>query len=150
MAWYVSHFSYVSTETRHRDNVLNPRERKVVLIVDDSVTALAFLRRVLTEQEFAVLEAANGMDALSILSTDQRIELVLTDLYMPALDGISLLRKIRSAPTRRLVPVIVQTCEAQGSVIDIGKEAGATAWLTKPISEQRLLLVIQRTLAHRA
>jgi two-component system chemotaxis response regulator CheY len=129
--------------------VLDPKERRVILIVDDSVTALAFLRRVLTEQEFAVLEAADGMDALSILSTDQKIELVLTDLYMPTLDGISLVRKIRNDPVRRLVPVIVQTCESQGSVIAIGKEAGATGWLTKPISEQRLRLIIRRLLSHR-
>lgn len=130
--------------------MLNPKEKRVVLIIDDSATALAFLRRVLTEQEFAVLEAVDGMDALSILSSDQKIELVLTDLYMPVLDGISLVRKIRTDPTRRLVPVIVQTCEAQGSVIAIGKEAGATGWLTKPISEQRLMLIIRRLLAHRS
>jgi len=122
----------------------------VVLIVDDSATALAFLRRILTEQECAVLEAADGMNALSILSTDQKIELVLTDLYMPELDGISLLRKIRQDPVRRLVPVIVQTCEAQSSIIAIGKEAGATGWLTKPISEQRLILVIRRLLDHKS
>lgn len=120
----------------------------MVLIVDDSVTALAFLRTVLTEQEFAVVEAADGMDALSILSTDQKVELVLTDLYMPVLDGIALVRKIREDPKHRLVPIIVQTCEAQGSVIALGKEAGATGWLTKPISRQRLMLIVQRLLAH--
>lgn len=138
----------MSTETRNLGNVLSTKERRVVLIVDDSVTALAFLRTVLTEQEFAVVEAADGMDALSILSTDQKVELVLTDLYMPVLDGIALVRKIREDPKHRLVPIIVQTCEAQGSVIALGKEAGATGWLTKPISRQRLMLIVQRLLAH--
>jgi two-component system, chemotaxis family, chemotaxis protein CheY len=126
--------------------MLNQQERRVVLVVDDSATMGAILRKTLTEQEFVVLEATDGLHALAVLSTDQRIDLVLTDLNMPAVDGISLVRKIRKDAVRSLVPVIIQTSEAQGSFIAIGKEAGATGWLTKPVSEQKLLLAIRRLL----
>lgn len=129
---------------------MSQRETRVVLIADDSVTVRAFLRGVLTEQGFAVLEAVDGVSALAALSANQKIDLVLTDLNMPGLDGISLVRKIRSHPVHSQVPVIVQTSEAQGSVIAIGKEAVATGWLTKPINEQRLLLIVQRLVGPRS
>lgn len=130
--------------------MLNQQEQRVVLVVDDSATMRAILRKTLTEQGFGVLEATDGLNALSVLSTDQRIDLVLTDLNMPAVDGISLVRKIRKDAVRSLVPVIIQTSEAQGSVIAIGKEAGATGWLTKPVSEQKLLVAIRRLLPRRS
>jgi two-component system chemotaxis response regulator CheY len=130
--------------------MLNQQERRVVLVVDDSATMRAVLRRFLTEQGLLVLEATDGLHALSVLSTDQRVDLVLTDLNMPAVDGISLVRKIRKDAVRGRLPVIIQTSEAQGSVIAIGKEAGATGWLTKPVSEEKLLLAIRRLLPRRA
>lgn len=126
--------------------MLNPRQARTILVVDDSATMRAGMCTVLSREGFQVVEALDGMEALSVLSGRTDIALVLTDLNMPVIDGIALLRKIRGDPERSLLPVIIQSSEAQGTLIALGKQAGATAWLVKPYSEEKLLLTVRRLL----
>jgi two-component system, chemotaxis family, chemotaxis protein CheY len=120
-----------------------------ILIVDDSMAMRMSMNDVLSRNGFTVLEATDGENALEILATERDVALVLTDLNMPRLDGIGLLRSIRSERRYLALPVIMQTTEAQSSVITMARQAGATGWLIKPYGEEDLLRAVHRLLGGR-
>jgi len=94
---------------------------------------------------YEVLEAVDGEDALNKARISP-VNLVLTDLYMAKMDGITLIRELRKLPTYRFVPMLTLTTESSPERKAEGKAAGATGWLVKPFHPDRLLATIEKVL----
>ena len=117
---------------------------KKVLVVDDSAAIRQSITYVLQQGGYDVVEAKDGMDGLAVLQGMSTPDLIITDVNMPNLDGISLIRKVREIPKYKFTPIIVLTTESQGSKMNEGKEAGATGWIVKPFSAEKLLGVVKK------
>jgi two-component system chemotaxis response regulator CheY len=117
---------------------------KVILTVDDSSSVRQMVKFTLADAGYTVIEAVDGNDALAKLA--QPVNLVITDLNMPNLDGIGLIRRVRALPACKGVPIIMLTTESQESRKLEGKAAGATGWIVKPFATQQLLAVVKRVL----
>ena len=114
---------------------------KSVLIVDDSQSMRQMVVFTMREAGFTILEGADGQQALDRLGT-QKVDLVITDLNMPVMDGISLIRQIRMQPANKFTPILMLTTESQDAKKQEGKAAGATGWIVKPFDPQQLLQVV--------
>ena len=117
---------------------------KKVLVVDDSAAIRQSITYVLQQGGYEVVEAKDGMDGLTALSGMDVADLIITDVNMPNLDGIGFIRKVRELPKNKFTPIIVLTTESQGSKMTEGKEAGATGWIVKPFSAEKLLGVVKK------
>jgi two-component system chemotaxis response regulator CheY len=118
---------------------------RTILIVDDSTSIRQIVAFTLKQAGFAVLEGSNGQEGLAQLDT-QRVDLIVTDLNMPVMDGITFVKNVRSRPNTKGVPVLMLTTESQDSKKKEGKAAGATGWLVKPFHPEKLLQTIARVL----
>lgn len=118
-------------------------DRKI-LIVDDSQSVRMIMRTALSGDGYEVIEAENGIDALDKLDSD--VNLIVTDLFMPKMDGISLIRFVRELPDHRFTPIIMLTTESQASRKQEGKAAGATAWIVKPFEVVGFLETVRKIL----
>ena len=118
---------------------------KRILTVDDSASILQVEKLVLGGAGYEVVQAVDGQDALVKLNGTP-VHLVLTDLNMPRLDGVDLIRAIRANPTHRLVPVIMITTESKDARKQEGKAAGATGWIVKPFTPEQLLAVVKKVI----
>ncbi len=115
-----------------------------VLVVEDSFTVRELQRSILEAAGYSVATARDGRDALSVLSRDPGVGLVVTDLEMPELDGIGLVRAIRADPARSALPVIIVTSHGSEEERRRGIEAGADAYMTKrSFSQQALLSTVE-------
>ncbi len=117
---------------------------KKVLVVDDSIAIRQSITYVLQQGGYEVVEAKDGLDALSVLKNMASPDLIITDVNMPNLDGLSFIRKVREDVKYKFTPIIVLTTESQGSKMNEGKEAGATGWIVKPFSAEKLLGVVRK------
>ncbi|MGD1093838.1 MAG: response regulator [Bryobacteraceae bacterium] len=115
---------------------------KVILTVDDSASVRQMVSFTLTDAGYTVIEAVDGKDALTKLTAS--VNLVITDLNMPNLDGIGLIRNVRANAACKGVPIIMLTTESQESKKQEGKAAGATGWIVKPFTKQQMLAVVKR------
>ena len=119
-----------------------------ILIVDDSRTMRAMVRVALEESRHQVVEAADGHAALAVLA-EAPADLVITDINMPEMDGLSLVRKLRADGRHRGTPILILTTETSNAVKQTGREAGATGWIIKPFHPEQLrqavLHVLQQT-----
>jgi two-component system chemotaxis response regulator CheY len=115
---------------------------KVVLTVDDSASVRQMVKFTLSDAGYAVIEAVDGKDALAKLNSS--VNLVITDLNMPNLDGIGLIRNVRANPAYKGLPIVMLTTESQESRKQDGKAAGATGWIVKPFTKQQMLAVVKR------
>lgn len=131
-------------------NTLPAEDKKKILIVDDSAAMRFSMREVLTRHGCTVLEAEDGMAALEILAREPNVGLVVTDLYMPRLDGLGLLRSLRCDHKYAALPVIIQTTEAQTSAATKARQSGATAWLIKPVDGLALMRAVDYLLKDRS
>jgi two-component system, chemotaxis family, chemotaxis protein CheY len=111
---------------------------KKILIVDDSSSVRTVARMALREKGYEVLEAANGQEALAKLDAE-RCNLIISDVNMPIMDGITLLKEIKRHPNYKFTPVIMLTTEAGEDKKQEGRAAGAKAWITKPFQPQSLI-----------
>lgn len=118
---------------------------KTALIVDDSQIMRQMVAFTLREAQFEVIEAQNGQDALGKLE-GTRPDIIITDLNMPVMDGITFIRQARERPATRYVPILLLTTESQGEKKAQGKAAGATGWIVKPFDPPKLLSVIAKVL----
>jgi two-component system chemotaxis response regulator CheY len=100
---------------------------------------------VLQSAGYQVIEAVDGNDALAKL-TGKEVDLVLTDINMPEMDGIEFTRQLRSIPAYKFIPVIMLTTESQPEKKQQGKAAGATGWIVKPFNQDQLLAVIKKVM----
>lgn len=114
------------------------------MTVDDSSSIRQLVRFTLAEAGYEVMEAVDGQDALAKLTVP--VHLVVTDLNMPNLDGIGLIRGIRANPAYKGIPILMLTTESQDAKKQEGRAAGATGWIVKPFNPQQLLAVIRKVL----
>jgi len=116
---------------------------KTILSVDDSASALQMVKLTLTSAGYQVVQAVNGADGLAKARAGN-VDMVLTDVNMPKMDGITLVRELRRLDSYKYVPVLVLTTEAGQDEKMAGKQAGATGWLVKPLDPEKLLATIAR------
>ena len=117
---------------------------KTIMTVDDSPSMRQVISFTLRSAGYEVIEAIDGNDALARLKGP--IHLVITDLNMPKMGGMELIRNLRGIPAYKFTPIIVLTTESQDSKKQAGRAAGATGWIVKPFTPQELLAVTKRVL----
>jgi two-component system chemotaxis response regulator CheY len=118
---------------------------KTIMTVDDSPSIRQMVRFTLSEAGYAVVEATDGVDALTKMR-DQPVHMVLADLNMPRMDGITLIKEVRAMPQYKFIPLIMLTTESQADKKQAGKAAGATGWIVKPFRPEQLLTVVKKVL----
>jgi two-component system chemotaxis response regulator CheY len=120
---------------------------KLILFVDDSPTMRSSVSFCLQNAGYRVAEAEDGQDGLDKLESMQKkgesVSLIITDINMPQMDGITFILKVKESEFR-FVPIIVLTTEAEKSVIEKGRAAGASGWLLKPFQPEQLLWAIKK------
>ena len=120
---------------------------KFVLVIDDSESVRELVALTIESAGYKVLKAIDGQDALRFFN-DYDINLVLTDLHMPNVDGIQLTKDIRNLNSHRTTPIIVITTELSALKKEEAKLAGATAWIIKPFNQQKLLDIVKRIIGN--
>ncbi len=113
-----------------------------ILIVDDSVSMRQMITIILTGAGHEVVEAVDGIDGVSKLNDE--FDAVVTDYNMPNMGGIEFIRSVRGGTKNRSVPILMLTTESEASKKAEGREAGATAWITKPFSKDSLLTTLEK------
>lgn len=119
---------------------------KTVLIVDDSPTMRQMVAFTLTNAGFKVVEAEHGVDAVSKVAGGAKMDLVVTDLNMPEMDGITLIKELRKMATFKFTPILMLTTESAEDKKKAGKEAGATGWIVKPFNPDLMLKIIAKVM----
>jgi len=116
-----------------------------ILTVDDSASLRMAIRIALTGAGYAVTEAVDGADGLA-KATGTRFDLIVTDLNMPNMDGLAMIRALRQQPAQAGVPIIFLSTESDAEMKAQAKAAGATGWLVKPFQPDQLIRVAQKVL----
>jgi len=117
---------------------------KTILIVDDSATMTLSVRASLEMNGFSVSSAGDGVQALALLKSGLKPDLIITDVNMPNMGGLELIRNVKALPGFRFTPILTLTTESHASKRDEGKKLGATGWLVKPISGPDLIKVVKQ------
>jgi len=118
---------------------------KTIITVDDSASVRQMVAFTLKGAGYTVIEAGDGKDALAKL-TGNKADMVITDLNMPNMNGIELIKALRANPSYKFVPIVLLTTESQDTKKQEGKAAGATGWIVKPFKPEQLLSVVKKVL----
>ncbi|MBI5826640.1 MAG: response regulator [Deltaproteobacteria bacterium] len=116
---------------------------KTVMVIDDSASIRQVVKFTLSTAGYGVIEACDGKDALNKL-IGQRINLIVCDVNMPNMDGISFLKNLKSLPSHKFTPVIMLTTESQEAKKQEGRLAGARAWVVKPFKPEQMLEAVSK------
>jgi two-component system, chemotaxis family, chemotaxis protein CheY len=116
---------------------------KTALVVDDSTSMRQMVTFTLQSSGFDTIEGVNGADALA-KSDAQPIDIVITDLNMPEMDGITLIKQLRAKPAFQYTPILLLTTESQDAKKQEGKAAGATGWMVKPFNPDQLMAIVKK------
>ena len=116
-----------------------------ILVVENEVSNRLLIERVLSTRGYRCISASNGMEALNILDTEQ-VDLILTDLSMPVLDGYRATQLIRARPNMEHVPIVAVTAYALNDESEAAMQIGCNEYLTKPFKPRQLLEVVDRLL----
>ena len=116
---------------------------KKILIIDDSGSMRQMVHFTLEEEGYEVVEAVDGKDGADKLD-DVNPDLIITDINMPNMNGIELIKAVRRTDSHKTTPIIVLTTESEQSKQDAGKRAGATAWLVKPFTPEQLTDTVKK------
>lgn len=119
---------------------------KTILVVDDSLTMTMSVKSNLQMGGFVVQTAPDGVQALAKLKAGLKPDLIITDINMPNMGGLELIKQIKAMSGFRFIPILTLTTESDSTKRDEGKRMGATGWLVKPISGQDLLKVVKQVL----
>lgn len=114
-----------------------------VLTVDDSRTILAMLHHTLSGAGFEVIQAEDGQKGLDALN-GQEVDVVITDINMPVMDGIDFIKNVRASGNYQSLPILILTTETSQEKRDLGRSAGGTGWIVKPFDPEKLISVIRR------
>lgn len=114
-----------------------------VLTVDDSNVMRALLRKALGDEGFDVVQAVDGIDALEWLEQNE-VDVVITDINMPRLDGFGLIEKLRAGQRHRDRPILVLSTESSDEKKARARAAGATGWIVKPFDAAKLASAVRR------
>lgn len=118
---------------------------KKILAVDDSASMRQMVGFTLKTAGFDVTEASNGDEALQVAQQGQ-YDLVISDVNMPVMDGITLIRNLRDLPAYKFTPLLMLTTESGGDRKQEGRAAGATGWIVKPFNPDQLLATVRKVL----
>ena len=116
---------------------------KTIMIVDDSASLRQVVGISLRGAGYDVIEGCDGVDALKKL-TGQKVHLIISDVNMPNMDGISLVKAVKQMPAYKFTPIVMLTTESQEEKKRQGQEAGAKAWVVKPFKPEQLIGVVQK------
>jgi two-component system chemotaxis response regulator CheY len=117
-----------------------------ILTVDDSASIRQAIKIALSGEGYGVTEAVNGAEGLDKAGAG-RFDLIITDLNMPVMDGLTMIRELRKRPAQAGVPILFLTTESDAEIKQQAKAAGATGWLTKPFDPEQLLRIVKKVLA---
>jgi len=116
---------------------------KTILTIDDSSSIRQMVSLTLASAGYAVIEAVDGSDGYD-KATSAPIDAILTDLNMPVMNGLDFVRKYRTHPSSRGIPIVFLTTESDESFKQQAKAAGATGWIVKPFRQDQLLAVVKK------
>jgi two-component system chemotaxis response regulator CheY len=117
---------------------------KTIMIVDDSASLRAVVAASLRQAGYDVLEGHDGKDALTKLQTAGKVHLIVTDLNMPNLDGLGLVKELKQHANHKFTPIIMLTTEGQEDKKKAGQAAGVKAWVVKPFQPDQLLAAVAK------
>ncbi len=118
---------------------------KRIITVDDAASVRQLVSFTLNKEGYDVIEACDGKDAVAKLANTQ-VDMVVTDLNMPEMNGIELIKHLRADARFRFIPIIMLTTESQAGTKQEGKAAGATGWIVKPFQPEQLINVVKKVL----
>ena len=116
---------------------------RLILIVDDSASMRQLVSFALKDAGYDVIAAVDGKDAIGKVN-GTKVDMVVTDLNMPNMDGIELIRQLRASAANKFTPVVMLTTESQDSKKQEGRSAGASGWIVKPFKPEKLLEVVKK------
>ncbi|OIQ82138.1 hypothetical protein GALL_360770 [mine drainage metagenome] len=119
---------------------------KTILIVDDSASLRQVVKLSLSGAGYEVIEACDGVDALGKLD-GRKIHLIISDVNMPNMDGITLVKEVKLKPDYKFTPIIMLTTESQEEKKAQGQAAGARAWVVKPFQPAQMLAAVSKLIA---
>ncbi len=123
------------------ENVMSKR----ILTIDDSKTMRDMLMLTLVEAGFDVVQAVDGQDGLDVLEKETvPIDVIITDINMPRMDGYEVIRNLRRDPAHKSTPILVLTTESDGDKKNMARDAGATGWMVKPFDPDRLVATVRK------
>ncbi|MEY2894141.1 MAG: hypothetical protein RJA98_4049 [Pseudomonadota bacterium] len=117
---------------------------KTILIVDDSSSLRTVVKLALVRSGYEVIEACDGRDALAKLEAAGKVHLIVSDVNMPNMDGITFVTQVKQHPRHKFTPVIMLTTEGQDAKKEQGRAAGAKAWIVKPFNPPQLLDAVSK------
>ena len=121
---------------------------KTVLTIDDSRTMREMLNHALVEAGYRVLQAVDGVEGLEVLQANGgSVDVVITDINMPRLDGFGVIEGVRADPAHRATPILVLTTESDAAKKERARSAGATGWIVKPFNPVKLVDAVRRVAA---
>jgi two-component system, chemotaxis family, chemotaxis protein CheY len=120
---------------------------KTVLVVDDSSSLRSLVKMALVRAGYAVIEGGDGKEGLAQLDKAGKVHLIVSDVNMPNMDGITFVKQIKQHPKHKFIPVIMLTTEDEAAKMQQAKAAGARAWLVKPFNPPELLDAVSRLAA---
>lgn len=118
---------------------------KKILAVDDSISIRTSISYILSKEGYEVKEAEDGAVGLKVAATD-KFDLIITDVNMPNMDGIQFTKELRQTANYKFTPIIVLTTENQDSKMQEGKAVGATGWIVKPFTSEKLIAIVKKIL----
>jgi two-component system chemotaxis response regulator CheY len=116
---------------------------KKALVVDDSKSMREMIIFTLKGAGYEIIEAEDGLDALTVIG-DQKVDLVITDLNMPKMNGFELIKELRAKPGFAYTPILMLTTESDGFKKIEGKNMGATGWIVKPFEPTRFIQIVNK------
>ena len=116
---------------------------RTILTVDDSTSMRQMVKATLISAGYGVVEASDGQEALDY-ARENSVDLVISDVNMPRMDGITLIGELRALPAYRLIPMLMLTTESSQEKKMEGKRAGATGWIVKPFNPAQLLATLKK------
>lgn len=119
--------------------------KKKILTVDDSPSVRQMVKLTLAGAGYDIVEAGNGLEGLNAAKATA-LDMVVTDLNMPVMNGLGLIRELRKLPAYRGVPILFLTTESDAELKKEAKAAGATGWITKPFQQEQLVAVVKKVL----
>ncbi len=117
---------------------------KKLMVVDDNDLVRRMAARILRRAGYTVIEAVNGLDALNKLNGSE-VDMVITDLRMPLMDGLEFIRELREIPAYRYLPIAVITSDLQESKRIEVEKAGVRDWISKPFLQHELIDAVERS-----
>ena len=119
--------------------------KKRILTVDDSASIRQMVKITLSNAGYEVVEAGNGAEGLT-KAQGTSLDMVVTDLNMPVMNGLAFIRELRQLPAYKGVPILFLTTESDAEMKKEAKAAGATGWITKPFQQEQLVAVVKKVL----